>query len=266
MGALQRQITSREYKLMLNVDRFHNRERDAVDFWHLLEFLLTKQGGEVVKEQHSEEERLTWYLDTPEFALRQRGFVLRVREESKDGDKRYKTTLKYRSGDRYLAAAQNVASSEEGKFKFEEDILPPFQSKFSHSNSVKSKKVPKLTKMGKVIDLFPGLETLKIDKDTSIKKVNKFTAHETFRKVAQVKFSQEPVVKLGLSFWYLLGKKGELPLVAEFSFDYDDESKSEQFPLEVIMGSKSFFHSLQKQSGWLNFQGTTKTAFAYGGF
>lgn len=261
-----RSITSREYKLMVNVDRFWERESSSLAFWRLVEFLALKQSGKVVKEQHKEEKRVTWYLDTPEFALRKQGFVLRVREESGKKGKEYKTTLKYRSSDRYMSASQNVASSQAGTFKFEEDILPPFRSKFSHSNAIKTKKLPDLSNIDNLITLFPGLETLNLSKKTPINIVNDLQVQEIFRKVAQIEFGELPKVKLGLSFWYLFGQAEELPLVGEFSFDYDDETKSEKFPIQVVAGTNRWFQSLQKQSGWFNFNATTKTSYAYDSF
>ena len=259
-------ITSREYKLMLNVDRFQERESSSLAFWQLVQFLALKQSAKVIKEQHEEEKRITWYLDTPEFALRKQGFVLRVREESDKKGKEYKTTLKYRSSDRYLSASTNVASSMEGKFKFEEDILPPFRSKFSHSHSIKTKKLPDLESMGDLMDIFPGLKELNLRKKTPVNIVNGLQVQEIVRKVAQLEFGEPLKVNLGLSFWYLFGEAGELPLVGEFSFDYEDETKSEQFPLPVVVGTNRWFQSLQKQSGWFNFNATTKTSYVYDGF
>lgn len=259
-------ITSREYKLMVNVDRFRERESSSLAFWQLVQFLAQKQSANVVKEQHKEEKRVTWYLDTPEFALRQQGFVMRVREESGKKGKEYKTTLKYRSGDRYISASQNVASSIAGKFKFEEDILPPFRSKFSHSNSIKTKELPDLDSIENLITLFPGLSILNLRKKTPVTMVNGLQVQEVFRKVAQLEFGKSPKVKLGLSFWYLFGQGGELPLVGEFSFDYDDDTQSEQFPIQIVTGTNRWFQSLQKQSGWFNFNSTTKTSYAYDSF
>ncbi len=57
--------------------------------------------------------------------------------------------------------------------------------------------------------------------DTPIHKVNGFEAHEIARWVGQLKFDKDPIVKACLSFWYLLGSENELPLIVEFSFDYD---------------------------------------------
>ena len=80
-------------------------------------------------------------------------------------------------------------------------------------------------------------------------------------------------IKPSLSFWYLLGLEKELPLVAEFSFDYDptknkEKEKKEQlesFLLPVVKGANQWFAAIQKQVNWLNFNSTTKTSYAYEG-
>ena len=262
---------------MLQVDRFQDREAGSKAFWNIVEFLVKKQGGEVWDKQNQpkhEETRRTWYLDTTALSLRQQGFVLRVREEEDEKEK-YKITLKYRSPDRYISASRDMSTAATGKtkLKFEEDIIPPFSSKFSRSISVYEEKLPDLGDLKKVANLFPGLKKMPFDERMDVEIVNQFKAYEIFRKVAKLKFEEEPIVKAGLSFWYLLGESEELPLVGEFSFDYDvlkngkkDADKLEQFPITVVAGANRLFQALQKQAGWINFQATTKTAYAYNGF
>ena len=80
--------------------------------------------------------RQTSYLDTPERALHQKRFALRLRED--DDEQEFQINLKYRASDRYISAAQDLSSTQEGNTKFEEDILPPFVSKFSHSISIET--------------------------------------------------------------------------------------------------------------------------------
>ena len=126
-------ITSREYKLILNGDRFFDRESGCQEFLGIVKFLAEECGGNFTVQQE-EEPRRTWYVDTPELALQQQKFILRVREE--ENGQKYKVMLKYRSGDRYFSAVQ-PAHSPQGKPKFEEDITPPFISKFSKSCSIK---------------------------------------------------------------------------------------------------------------------------------
>ena len=254
-------VTSREYKLMLNTDRFQDKDKGAGRFLELIELLINKHGGIIIEKQNKEERRETSYLDTPQFALRQSGFSLRVRQEAKG----FQINLKYRDSDRYISAAQDLSSSQKGKVKFEEDILPPFISKFSHSNSIETDVMPQLKTMKQVSSLFPGIAKLGIDENTPVKIANNFTAVEVVRKLCKFQFDKTEPIKASLSFWYLANDM-EWPLVAEFSFDYDalknDEPGLEKYPLSVVEGASNFFRALQQQTGWLDTTTSTKTGFA----
>ena len=257
-----RPVTSREYKLMLNTGRFHDRAEGAKTFFDLIEFLIKKEGGSIIEKQDKEERRQTSYLDTPQFALRQNGFSLRLREETAKG---FQINLKRRAADRYVSAAQDLSSSKAGKIKFEEDILPPFVSKFSHSNSIETAEMPQLETMKELISLFPGLKSLDIDEDNQVRTANDFKALEVVRKLCKFQFGESDTVKASLSFWYLIADT-DWPLVAEFSFDYDASGQNgdelEEFPVMTVDGASRFFATLQNQTGWLDVSGSTKTSFA----
>jgi hypothetical protein len=257
---------------MLNVDRFRDRGLASQEFFELVNFLVGKEGGEVEvetdTEEQNEESRRTSYLDTSALALHQQGFALRLREEGDDTEG-FQLNLKYRYPDRYVSAAQDVSSPQADKTKFEEDILPPFTSKFSHSTSIEVDTLPELGSMKKVMDLFPGLKDLGIDGDAAVKTVNDFEALEVVRKLCTFEFGGPPTIKASLSFWYLpAGVKG-WPLVGEFSFDYDapDDGANgealESYPSEVARKAGRFFKALQSQEGWFDLDGTTKTAFVF---
>jgi uncharacterized protein YjbK len=269
MLTANRPVTSREYKLMLNVDRFRNRQNGCEEFFKLLESLVKKVGGAIDEKQTKEEKRQTSYLDTRDLALYQNGFAVRVREEG-NGNNKVELNLKYRGADRYLAAAQDVSSPTPDKEKFEEDILPPFVSKFSRSTSVESKTVPPIATVGHLLTFFPGLQPVLGDKDKPIKTVNGFKASEIVRKLCKIDFGGKPLVKASLSFWYFEGHEAEYPLVAEFSFDYDATNSDgtqnndtiELYASEVVERANRLFKALQKQEGWRSFTTTTKTDFA----
>ncbi len=281
MAGSNRPITSREFKLMLNVHRFVDRAEGAAAFWEIVEFMTEKHDGEVIETQDEEKERRTWYVDTRDRTFRHNLVVLRLRDDVTE-PKDSKITLKYRNADRYVSAARDLSSPvEKAKTKFEEDILPPFTSKFAHSTSIKKKHLPGLdngnisdfdvSEAGKVAALFPGLDELGLAEETPLWKVNSFKAHEVVRWLGKIQFGGEPTVSTCLSFWYLRGLKHELPLVGELSFDYDaaegaEEDALEQFPAGVVEGTNRFFKSMQRQRNWISSGGTTKTAFAYEGF
>jgi hypothetical protein len=266
-----RRITSREYKLMLNVDRFKDREEASQEFLSLLDFLVRKARGRIVEEQNEEERRLVSYLDTPEGALHQQGFALRLREESDYEEGFHQINLKYRASDRYISAAQDLSSPQKGKTKFEEDMLPPFINKYSHSTSIETDTDPELGSMHKVTALFPGLKGLNLGEGTAVKAVNDFKALEVVRNLCKLEFGEAPIIKARLSFWYLIGQENEWPLVGEFSFDYDvvdseaGEDTLEIYPRQMVEGANRLFNALQKQVGWISFSTTTKTAFALEG-
>lgn len=245
---------------MLTSHRFKDREHGAEEFLDLIAFLITKEGGTVVEKQNKEERRQTFYLDTPQFALRQNGFSLRVREEE-DG---FQINLKYRDADRYVSASKDLSASTEGKIKFEEDIIPPFISKFSHSNSIEKTVMPHLQLMKDVTSLFPGLKKLDVDENTPVKIANNFKAIEVTRKLCKFQFENTETLKASLSFWYLLNEK-HWPLVTEFSFDYDAKKAGgelESYSPGVVAGASGLFRSVLNQAGWLDLTTTTKTAFA----
>ncbi len=261
MKTINHPVTSREYKVMLNSHRFKDKNQGAEEFLQLIAFLIEKEGGSVIDRQNKEERRQTSYLDTPQFALRQKGFALRLREETD----RFQINLKYRDADRYISASKDLSSSSKGKIKFEEDILPPFTSKFSHSNSIESAEKPQLGVMKEATALFPGLKELDIDENTPVTTANNFKALEVTRKLCKFQFEETEILKASLSFWYLLNDT-HWPLVAEFSFDYDattkDEGELESYSPGVVAGASALFRSVQNQVGWLDLTTTTKTAFA----
>ena len=311
-------VTSREYKLMLNPDRFRNREKGKDGFLDLLRFLIEKEHGRYVEQAEIDKKkndgkaaddkvgdirRVTTYLDTPEFAFREHGWILRAREEldSKEEDEKAGLNLKYRGADRYLSTVQDVSSPQKGKPKFEEDVLPPFRSAFSRSNTLKS--ATPLLVPGMDVDaaakLFPALGIPGVAGSTRIVVANDFTAHELVMHIGGFEFDEGELVTMSLSFWYLQDSRVGWPMVGEFSFDYEalkakkkkkdgeggkEEAKAgeggkeaakdgdvkepsplEQFPRKTVEGTNRFFRSLQLQGGWLDLSGTTKSAFALSG-
>ena len=266
-------VTSREYKLILNADRFQDFESGEDAFWHLVEFLVAKSGGEIVERQNEVKFRKTWYLDTPDFALRRQGWVTRLRKEKK----KFKLTLKVRNPDRYVSAGKDLSVETEGdsfKTKFEEDIIPQFSSKFAHSSSIKFKKQPELTNVKHLVSIFPGLKELQLAGKTPLQTVNEFVAHESAFWSGKVRFGGGLTIKACLSAWYPTKARQGIPLITEFSFDYDrvsnvgNESHDglEQFDVATVEACAGIFHSLQRQNGWIRHHATTKTAFAYDAF
>jgi hypothetical protein len=286
MTPTNRPITSREYKLMLNTERFRDRRAGADLYWELLAFLVRNQGNEVIPDlddpdKNAEKVRTTWYLDTPGYELQRANITLRVREEA-GAKKPFKVTLKYRAPDRYTAAGCDVRCTQEvddDDVKFEEDVVPPFVSKFSYSVSFKSKDQPSPETVADAVAFFPGLAAYDIPDRTPLRAVNGFRAHEVAHFVGKLKLDKMPtergarglpdfVVKVALNHWYLRPDENDYPLVTEFSFGFDansqkDDDRLEKFPPTVVASANRLFRDVQNQAGWLAQFGSTKTAYAF---
>ena len=274
MSGQNRPVTSREYKLMLRPELFLERKNAVKTFRDLAKILVDREGGQVIQDQKKVKQRLTWYVDSDGWDLRRLSLVLRVRREKRKGKTIYKVTLKYRSGDRYLSAMSTV-NSEADDCKFEEDLTPPYASKFSHSCSVKLHEEPILKTMDDAIKLFPGLKQMldAVPGDTPLSVVNGFKAQEFSCYLLQAQFGgkegKETPVKLCMSFWYFEGTDQGCPLATEFSYDFDatksPEGNLEEFSKPVLVACNAIFKSMYNMDAWIKTRGTTKTKLAYEG-
>jgi hypothetical protein len=267
-------LSSREYKLMLKTDRFKERSAGATVFLELIRSLVEKEDGKLTADDPPKEERrFTSFLDTDDLDLYKRGFVLRLREERgpKTG---FAVDLKYRSPDRFLSAEQDMTALEldltarEIEQKFEEDILPPFARKFSHSAKIETDDGPRLDVMSKAVGHFPGLKKLELNENAALVTVKRFIATEVEVKLCKFKFGNEKSVEAGFNLWYSNDSEAEL-LLAEFSFRYKATGehladKLENFPEKTVNGAGKIFSALQNEDTWFDPEGTTKTAFVFG--
>ncbi len=295
------QITGREYKLMLNVNRFKERDRGITSFLEVIKNqidLTNKKGekGEIFfdeKKERKVKDRLVWYIDTPDHQLKENKFLLRIRKEKGDDDnKEYVIDLKCRNSDRYIAASYDLISKlkeikKEFEFEFEEDLVPKmdtmetikpdFTSKFSQSVSFKEGKEPVLKKIEDLLEIFPALNRLCIEPHTELKKVNDFEANEISINIGKIKLLNKDISTddLSLNFWYLLKEtEKDIPVIIEFSFDYSAKEKDgsnelnknvlEVFPISLIRKVNDFYFSLFTNDEFVDLKTSkTKTEFAY---
>lgn len=263
-------VTSREYKLMLQPDRFAGDEEAlllvAGKFWEA--YIATI--GELVEDKGSldkiEHRRAIKFFDTADHRLYETDYAFRVRQDrggDNDGDR--EATLKFRHQDRYIAAGRDVdAADDQGaKTKFEEDIKPPFRKLFSHST-----KQPidddKFRTLGDVAARFPGLakDLDGYDEKEAIDLVG-FTAHEIVITGGELKLGKKKDKKAecALIVWY--GEALDQPAVAEFSFKYSNDR--EKFGTKVASRAFSAFELVQAMNEWVDprMPPLTKTKFIY---
>ena len=255
---------------MLDTNRFMDRKKGTKEISNIIETLIEKQGGKF-KEDVEEKERKTWYLDTNTYELYcNNNFLLRIRKEKKKSDE-YDVTLKCRHPDRYISASHDLSSSVKGiEYKFEEDIITPFISKFSHSASLKGEQKPDFNTMKDLIYVFPGLD-LGIDADESLSKVNNFEAIEISSEIGKITFAGDKTVKAYLNLWYSSAEE-KTPLIVEFTFNYgakeQDEAKKmllEEYSHSLVLGAGAFYQSLQRDNIADSHATKTKTDLVYQG-
>jgi len=107
--------------------------------------------------------RKVLFLDTPRHDLFHSGRVLRQRFSEATGAT--ELTLKAMSPDRYVLRLRDVRATrpERASTKFEEDISPPFQSRFSLSTTVRLREEEfdgSRVVMRDAVEHFPGLDRL----------------------------------------------------------------------------------------------------------
>lgn len=255
---------------MLNPSEFLDLEKGMNKASDITRRLVEQQGG-VFKEKRKDKKRKVWYLDTRNHDIKNNNFLLRVRKEKQD---EYKITLKSRHPDRYVAGLYNL-SKPLGKdniildeFKFQEDIMPKFVSKFSASADLETNEKPEFDTYGHLLSLYPHLDDLGIASTEKLTKVNEFEVHEISCDLGGMKFGDDnDKAKVQIGLWYL---SAESPIIVEFDIDLeakdsssDTSNKLEKFSPSLIIGIYNLFMSLQNEDIIDNSAPMTKTEFAY---
>lgn len=262
-------VKSREYKLMLDQRSFREWEEGAKRFWDEVKEFVVPLGLNFTGSLGGVKERTVEFLDTEDHTIRANGYVLR-RRVKKNGKAEY--TLKYRTEDRYEAAGADISTQLPGnEAKFEEDIAPPFRSRYSHSNKFDdSGAVP--DSLGKAARLFPALGQLRRDgmvcpPSTPLTAVNGIRAFERVLEEKGLDLLGQKI-DVALILWSN-GPTGR-PLVAEFSFRYpakkdddgDSDDNEESFTAPLSRNARRLFSTLQRMD-WAHPQAMTKTEYVY---
>ncbi len=287
MSHTDQPIETREFKVMLNTDRFPEWKIGVKSLARVVGRLAKETCGNWDRTQDLQDDvkrRATHFLDTPGHDFRRNDFVLRVRKAD-SGDNPFKVTLKFRSFDRYLSAAADIShvlDHGDSEKKFEEDVTPPGSSRFSYSKSLEDLPAqPPMTTLAEVKAVFPGLGAAVEDVGgtTGVAPVNGFIAHETVVTLGEVILAEEEddcgrriKADVVVTLWHGNSKRRGYPLVAECSFDHkmckssddDDQNRQlERLPVEAVLKARKLFGKLSAREGWVKPNATTKTRYAY---
>ncbi|MHC6527463.1 MULTISPECIES: hypothetical protein [unclassified Vibrio] len=264
-------ITSREYKLLLDTDKFtyQSEASDVANYTVQLASVISQAINRNVSGNASlDKERFVSYWDVPNACtLRTLGYSFRDRVSRYDANDR-DAALKFRSSDRFISAYEDLASNRsKAESKLEDDLLlgsdDDISIKVSHSTKI-SGYGKNINKIDDIYDDFPGFAAKYgvIDADTPLNRVGNITMYERRYKGQEIDLGQFDA-DLVVSLWYdnpapLPGSK---PVIAEASFDYAD-NQGEYTP-KVVQRAQQAFLAMGKMSDWVKLDGITKTQFVY---
>jgi len=264
-----RPVQSREYKVMLQPERFGGNEQSMLKgagaFWRD----FRAQTAEVVEAQGDldriKAQRLITFFDTPKQLLNGSSYILRERVDLESGKRQ--VTLKFRHADRFLAQDRTMNPSvlQGAKTKFEEDIKAPFLSLYSFSTSLPLDKASR--DLGELARLFPDIAE-RVDgfrESEPLTAVNGFTAREQVVEGGSLSIGKDPKVEAecALIVWYDHAGQKDTPVAVEFSYRYGDDD--EAYGGTTASRAFQIFNALQTQlAEWVAPDARTKTAFVFG--
>ncbi|MDW9793994.1 hypothetical protein GOB42_25020 [Sinorhizobium meliloti] len=294
------ELDAREYKLLLNPDRFGEVSADtsAGNFWeeHLKPLIDTRlgsrNGGEPRHEGRFTErkERAVRFWDTPDCILTRIDLALRERLPiTADGssDARPEITLKLRMADLFVVAETELPGSrDDARTVFEEDIAPlevddpepdkhsvivpakrSIRSRFARSTKQTAEWNASQRSLDGLRLLFPTLrevvETWGVPFIADTALVSGPKIRELAYKGTRVKLGAGIRGKFALTLWYF-GSEISVPTVAEISFKCDIIGGD--MPGGAARRALVLFLGMQSGLGtWVNSEHSSKTALALPG-
>ena len=258
-------VTSREYKLMLQVDSF-SYASEATDVDAFLDdaesAIETAINRSVTGTETLSKIRDVMFYDTDgDCDLKNIGYSFRERVEDSDSE----VTLKFRSPDRYISDFEDLsATSGQAETKLESDIGINAISSFTvvYGHSTKAPNTRTINEMEDINDQFPGFDDdYNFSNSLSLSLVGDLTVREHVYKGREIDLGSFDA-DISVTLWYNGVPSGsETPLVVEVSFKYEDSSAD--YSKNVVNRAKTSFEALQELTDWTDPNSKTKTKFVY---
>ncbi|AUX78319.1 hypothetical protein [Sinorhizobium fredii] len=293
---MRHELDAREYKLLLNPDRFKevSPEMVADTFWdkhlkRLIDAQLGSRNGDEPRHERrffERKERVVRFWDTPDCTLTRADLALRERlssDQERNADARPEITLKLRMADLFVvAAAELPGNSNDFSTTFEEDIAPlevndpepgkrsvvvpsrrSIRSRFARSTTQTADWNTHRTLGGLRVlfsTVFELLEASGVKHSPLTELVSGPTVRELVFKGARVKLGAGIVGKFSLTLWYF-GSQQPGPTVAEISFKC--ATVDGNMPGAAARRALALFVAMQTDlGGWVNSEHSSKTALA----
>ena len=212
------------------------------------------------------------FLDTADFRLYNKAFILRRRQDYVDGfavgDP--EVVFKFRHPDLQKAAEVDVRPNITGEYrvKFKAEALPlkdqvgGLRMLYSHNVEFPLSAVHEgdKTSMPVLLRVLPALKTLQTSETERIELVNATAVEEVLQDIGMLDFGKGITAKADVSVWRTRGDQKQL--VGEFAFQCRAERRNALHAI-AMKRAEQFFVSLQYTAqDWLAL-GTTKTGAVY---
>jgi hypothetical protein len=268
----RRQITSREYKMMLRPKHFAGDERQLMRAAHAVWREISRKTARVVPGVDGDYDRiktrrLITFFDTTQQHLHEAGYIFRERRNLRTEERQ--VTLKFRHPDRYVSQNRQVDAKDAagGKEKFEEDVKVPFLSLYSLSNTIGIDHDTRVNDLGEAARMFPGLanRVSGFRDGLALSAVDGFVARELVITGGSLRLGRNPDVdaESALIVWYDNARRSTKPVAVELSYRYGDDN--EEYEGTTALRAYDVFDALRTQlSKWVDPNARTKTALVYG--
>ncbi|PKL50627.1 MAG: hypothetical protein CVV42_02565 [Candidatus Riflebacteria bacterium HGW-Riflebacteria-2] len=250
---------SREYKVLLKAENFASIRKGCELFWELIEKVATDHGFTAKKTVKSSPNREIRFIDSPDFDLNKKGFLLRIRTEKDKSE----MTLKFRASDLESAIIAPVEPAKQygDDVSSEVDIVVKAAtpvSIFSKSGKIKNfKRVPDTVK--DLQKYYPGLAKANINESFKLTTVNNIVVIEQRILHGTIDFGFDKTKTL-FSLWYVKGES--TPMVAEFSFKIKtdaylkrvsnrSQNLIDNFFVDLVRRGKLFISPQQTKTGMI---------------
>lgn len=258
-------VTSREYKLMLDASQFsYNSEYSDVqdlidDIETSVEAAITR---DVTGTPSLSKQRIVKFFDVAGSCdLNAIGYSFRERIENSQSE----VTLKFRSADRYISDFEDVSSTTSGgESKLEADISKSNEAdmKIVYGHSTKVPNTRTINNFQDIHAHFPGFEDeYNWNNNTALSLVGNLTVHERVYKDVFIDLGQHDA-EVSVTLWYNgAPTQGSSPIVAEVSFKYEDSAAD--YTRKVVNRALDAFSAMQGLTSWVDNNALTKTRFVY---
>ncbi len=259
------EVTSREYKLMLDASQF-SYASEASNVASLISAADSAIEAAIARSvtgsaSLSKQREVRFYDTLYSCTLNNMGYIFRERRENGDSE----VTLKYRGPDRYIADFEDLSSSTSGaETKLEADIgansTTPFKVVYSHSTTAPNTRT--INEMADVNAHFDGFDAdYGLSDNLPLSLVGNLVIQERVYKGVIIDLGSIDA-EISVTLWYQGTPSGsQAPLVAEISFKYADSTAD--YTGKVVNRAKGAFDALRGLTNWVDTDSMTKTAFVY---